>query len=697
MQQQSQIPEEYPLWSFDPGLPFKGDRSTQRQRLLSDVKQNEEQGGQQGATRKRNIGEKSDTSPDTGMTDDSKARNEKDVELSISSMDLRSPPPKRRQTLTSISLGDADLVGLIDNEAYPAPKSELDIQSAFDEYNQYPLPSPSASPAQVLTDDEDQCSDKVEKELVEHDIVKLAESQFASLPKDPNLHKTLLWNLLARADRQTLSSLCGIISGCLKRDLISSLPSEISLRILNQLDHKSLCSASLVCKNWLDTTRKSKAGWLRLLKADMNFTEEQDAKFKKEFDSKDNLTSQYRELYRRRLLIHKRWMDPTFKPKRISVSGHGPQVVTCLQFDENKIITGAEDKLINVYETRTGKLTKILQGHDGGVWALKYYGNTLVSGSTDRTVRVWNIATGRCTHVFRGHTSTVRCLDILPPVEIGFNDKGEPLMFPEDPLLITGSRDNTLHVWKLPLADENDATPPFVRPFDVLDGINPFSVRSLRGHTASVRSLCGHGRTVISGSYDMNVRVWDLMTGQCTKVLKGHTDKIYSTVLDVKRDRCISGSMDSTIKIWDLKSGTLLATLEGHSSLVGLLDLSTNALVSAAADSSLRIWDPETGNPRHQLKGHIGAITCFQHNDSVVVSGSERMLKLWDAKSGRFVRDLLSDVTGGIWQVRFDHRRCIAAVQRRIPETEREETFIEILDFGEGIEGEQDSEGDVIM
>ena len=32
------------------------------------------------------------------------------------------------------------------------------------------------------------------------------------------------------------------------------------------------------------------------------------------------------------------------------------------------------------------------------------------------------------------------------------------------------------------------------------------------------------------------------------------------------------------------------------------------------------------------------------------------MLKLWNVEKGTFARDLLSDVTGGIWQVRFDYK-----------------------------------------
>ena len=39
-------------------------------------------------------------------------------------------------------------------------------------------------------------------------------------------------------------------------------------------------------------------------------------------------------------------MDPKFKPHRISVSGHGNKVVTCLQHDDEKLL---QVSMINAY------------------------------------------------------------------------------------------------------------------------------------------------------------------------------------------------------------------------------------------------------------------------------------------------------------------------------------------------------------
>lgn len=368
----------------------------------------------------------------------------------------------------------------------------------------------------------------------------------------------------------------------------------------------------------------------------------------------------FKSLYQRHYLIRKAWMMEGSQPQHLAFRAHHRHVVTCLLFDSDKILTGSDDTKINVYDTKTGALRNRLEGHEGGVWALQYVGDILVSGSTDRSVRVWDIKSGRCLQVFQGHTSTVRCLEILQPVPVGTEPDGTPILMPKEPLIITGSRDSTLRVWKLPKPGDPQifqAGPP------ANDRDNPYFLRTLSGHHNSVRAIAAYGDTLISGSYDCTVRVWKISTGEVLHRLQGHSQKVYSVVLDHARNRCISGSMDNLVKVWDLSTGVCLFNLEGHTSLVGLLDLSHDRLVSAAADSTLRIWDPETGACKATLSAHTGAITCFQHDGQKVISGSDRTLKMWNARNGECVRDLLTDLSG-VWQVRFDERRCVAAVQR---------------------------------
>lgn len=367
-------------------------------------------------------------------------------------------------------------------------------------------------------------------------------------------------------------------------------------------------------------------------------------------------------------LLVKMWANTN--PRHLAFRAHDRHVVTCLQFDKDKIIAGSDNGKINVYDTATGGLRAILEGHDFGVWAIEYYGNTLVSGSTDRTIRIWDIDKAECTHVFKGHTSTVRNLQILPPTQID-EETGVPVALHDSPLIISGSRDFTLRIWKLPRPSDQDDVPQNEAQSDEEC---PYLVHVLSGHQHTVRAMAAYGDTVVSGSYDCTVRVWRVSSGDSLHRLEGHKSKIYSVALDQRRNRCISGSMDHTVKIWSIETGAMLFNLDGHTSLIGLLELNDELLVSASADSTLRIWDPATGQCRKVLNSHTGAITCFQHDLHKIISGSDRELKIWDIQNNFCERNLLTELSG-VWQVRFHGQYCVAAVQRT------HQTYIEVSVF----------------
>ncbi|KAK9370757.1 WD40-repeat-containing domain protein [Lipomyces kononenkoae] len=359
-------------------------------------------------------------------------------------------------------------------------------------------------------------------------------------------------------------------------------------------------------------------------------------------------------------------MSSDLTSSHVSFAAHGRNTVTSLEFNADWIITASDDCAINVYGTATTKLHATLRGHRGGVWTLGFIGKTLVSGSVDSTVRVWDIERAKCTHVFSCRTSPIRCLKILQPVTTG----RDPSLEPSYPIIVTGSRDGSIGVWRLPDL-ERDA--PEYLADDLPEAANSqFFLRALLGHTNTVRDISGHGNLLVSGSYDSSVYVWKIDTGKCIFQLVGHKAKVYSVVIDCKRSRCISGSMDCSVKVWSLDSGSCLYTLEGHTNLVGLLYLYQDILVSASADSTLRVWDAESGRCLHELAGHVGAITSFQHNDKIVISGSTDTIKMWNIRTGKFVKDLISDLHR-VWQLKFDNQRCVAAVQRE------SFTFVEVV------------------
>ena len=55
--------------------------------------------------------------------------------------------------------------------------------------------------------------------------------------------------------------------------------------------------------------------------------------------------------------------------------------------------------------------------------------------------------------------------------------------------------------------------------------------------------------------------LWDLKTGQCLKIFQGHTATIWSLAFSSDNLTLVSGSEDETIRLWNLKTGENQKTL----------------------------------------------------------------------------------------------------------------------------------------
>lgn len=90
-------------------------------------------------------------------------------------------------------------------------------------------------------------------------------------------------------------------------------------------------------------------------------------------------------------------------------------------------------------------------------------------------------------------------------------------------------------------------------------------VHRLTGHTKPVLQLAftSDGKTLVSGSEDRTVRVWDPAAGKVRNVLEGHTGNVSSVTISLD-DRLLasgtpdgrylaSGSVDGTVDLWRLR------------------------------------------------------------------------------------------------------------------------------------------------
>jgi WD40 repeat protein len=68
-------------------------------------------------------------------------------------------------------------------------------------------------------------------------------------------------------------------------------------------------------------------------------------------------------------------------------------------------------------------------------------------------------------------------------------------------------------------------------------------------------SFSPDGLSIVSGSWDKTVRVWDVTTGEEKAKLEGHSDYVTSVSFSPDGLSIVSGSADKTVRVWDVSTG----------------------------------------------------------------------------------------------------------------------------------------------
>ncbi|KAJ7089464.1 WD40 repeat-like protein [Mycena epipterygia] len=311
--------------------------------------------------------------------------------------------------------------------------------------------------------------------------------------------------------------------------------------------------------------------------------------------------------------------------------GH-TSLVTAVDFspDSGRIISGAYDNTLRIWDTQTGLLVAgPLDGHIGGINTVKFSpdGNRIVSGSADKNLFIWDAQTGApLSGPLEGHTKSVTCATFSP----------------DGALIVSGSEDQTLHLW---------------------DGHTGAAISGpLEGHSSRVSSVhfSLDGTYIISGSRD-TLQIWDAHTGTPVgDLLDGHIDYFNLVNFSPNHRSIVSVCTDHTEPIWNTASGDLISgPLLGHSNLVHSAEFSPDGMriVSASHDGTIRIWDASTGAlVSRPLEGHTNAVRSAKFSPDGAWIGSvsdDRTVRLWDAQAGRQSDGPVNGHRGWIMSVHF--------------------------------------------
>ena len=111
-----------------------------------------------------------------------------------------------------------------------------------------------------------------------------------------------------------------------------------------------------------------------------------------------------------------------------------------------------------------------------------------------------------------------------------------------------------------------------------------------------VHDLSYYNNTIAVGSESRDIIILNAITGSQTAVLSGHADEVRSLTFSSDGTSLVSGSDDYTVKLWDLQTGGVVKTFSGHNGCIRSVSISVDCTIaSGSEDDTIHLWDIQTG------------------------------------------------------------------------------------------------------
>ncbi len=283
--------------------------------------------------------------------------------------------------------------------------------------------------------------------------------------------------------------------------------------------------------------------------------------------------------------------------------------------DGRSLVAAGTEPSIVAWDSATGKELWRVKANKSGSAAVAFApdGKSVASAGGDGTVRLWDAATGKELRAFND------------PVENGISAVA---FSPDGRSLAAPGPNGTVVMW------------------------DPLTGKELRRWDACAYRLTGisfspDGRVLATSSArGSRIRLWDPATGKPLRAAPEHDGIIDALSFSADGKALWSLGQDKTVVRWDMATGEGKALFGGpRDSILNRTAVSRDGRMVATGgrvDGKVRLWDT-AGRELAELGSHSGGgvnVAFSPDGKSLVSTGADKELRLWDVASRKLIRRL---------------------------------------------------------
>ncbi len=258
---------------------------------------------------------------------------------------------------------------------------------------------------------------------------------------------------------------------------------------------------------------------------------------------------------------------------------HNGLIKSLISVNNKTIVSGSRDNFIKVFCLPNLQCIMKVDAHSQGVNALTNLdgSNIIVSGGMDNYWKVWNIQSGKIQS--SKPASGISCIQTL---DSSVRDK----VLWEKKLSMTESTKKNLYV--VAIGGKKEI---YLWMIDSSGERDPYPISTLKGHKKEIRTITSvEGTILASAGNDYTIRLWDLKTGSCQRVINNAHENFITNIGFIETNVFVSSGLDGMIKFWDTK-GLELKSWNQHKGFIYCLGFDREGgMITAGDDRLIRIW-----------------------------------------------------------------------------------------------------------